>query len=477
LVSNLIQIYSGLSPISPLLAKLVLGLLIGLLVFLIAALVYYAALFLRPRRRYRQLVSKAPANKVEAAEETLKAVRHQVEQIQDEVARQALFSRAHEIEEIRSQGALRIVVFGTGSAGKTSLINAIIGRIVGEVGAPMGTTIAEKNYSLHLRGLEREIQIVDTPGILEAGVAGTEREQLARRLATEANLLLFVVDNDLRKSEYEPLRALAEIGKRSILVFNKIDLYTEANRQAILARLQEHVQPFIAPDDVVPVAACPGSIVLENGDRIQLEPDILPLLHRIAVILRSEGEELVADNILLQSQRLGEETRQLLDAQRCQQAEKIVERFQWIGAGVVSLTPLPVMDLLATAAVNAQMVVEIGHVYDCEINLDRGKELAISLAKTLVSLGVVRGAVELLSLALQTNVSTFVIGRAIQGATAAYLTRIAGKSFIEYFRCDQDWGDGGMTEIIQKQFQLNRREEFIKVFVQDAIARLRGMEK
>jgi hypothetical protein len=64
------------------------------------------------------------------------------------------------------------------------------------------------------------------------------------------------------------------------------------------------------------------------------------------------------------------------------------------------------------------------------------------------------------------------VGKAIQGVTAAYLTRIAGKSFIEYFRNDQDWGDGGITEVVQRQFQLNRRDEFIKAFVQEAIARV-----
>jgi uncharacterized protein (DUF697 family) len=69
----------------------------------------------------------------------------------------------------------------------------------------------------------------------------------------------------------------------------------------------------------------------------------------------------------------------MIDAQRRRQAEKVVERFQWIGAGVVSVTPLPVVDLLATAAVNAQMVVEIGRIYGCELNL--GRELALSLAK------------------------------------------------------------------------------------------------
>ena len=162
----------------------------------------------------------------------------------------------------------------------------------------------------------------------------------------------------------------------------------------------------------------------------------------------------------------------MIDSQRRRQADKIVERYQWIGAGVVSVTPLPMVDLLATAAVNAQMVVEIGRLYGCDLNMERGKELALSLGKTIAGLGIVKGAIELLSTALQLNVATFIVGRAIQGVTAAYLTRIAGKSFIEYFRHDQDWGDGGMTEVVQQQFQINRRDEFIKVFVQEAIAKV-----
>jgi hypothetical protein len=365
-----------------------------------------------------------------------------------------------------------VVVFGTGSAGKTSLVNALIGRMVGKVGAPMGTTEAGETYSLKLKGLNRQILITDTPGILEAGVAGTEREQLARQLATEADLLLFVVDNDLRQSEYEPLRGLAEIGKRSLLVLNKTDLYSEDDQETILARLRQRVRGFIATMDVVAIAANPQPAQLENGESFQPDPDVMPLIRRLAAVLRAEGEDLVADNILLQSQRLGEEARRLIDSQRRRQAEKVVERFQWIGAGVIAVTPLPVVDLLATAAVNAQMVVEIGRIYGCELNMERGRELALSLGKTLASLGIVKGAIELLSTALQLNVATYLVGKAIQGVTAAYLTRIAGKSFIEYFRHDQDWGDGGITEVVQRQFQLNRKDEFVKAFVQQAIARV-----
>lgn len=445
--------------------------LLGLLIF---AFIYYMGLFGRPRKssRRRRLEPKVPEEKTEAAEETLKAIRQQVSQIQDEVARQALLSRSREIEAILARGELQVVVFGTGSAGKTSLVNALIGRMVGKVGAPMGTTEVGETYSLKLKGLERQILITDTPGILEAGVVGTEREQMARQLATEADLLLFVVDSDLRQSEYEPLRRLAEIGKRSLLILNKNDLYTEDDKETILARLRQRVRGFIAAMDVVAISANPQPVRLENGEIFQPEPDIMPLIRRLAAVLRAEGEDLVADNILLQSQRLGEEARHLIDRQRRRQAEKVVERFQWIGAGAIAVTPLPGLDLLAAAAVNAQMVVEIGKIYGCELNIDRGRELALSLAKTLVSLGIVQGALQLLTRVLQLNVATYLVGKAIQGVTAAYLTRIAGKSFIEYFRHDQDWGDGGITEVVQRQFQLNRRDEFIRAFIQQAIARV-----
>ncbi len=474
LIYSISSLYTQISWTSPLLANILLGLVIVLLGLLIFAFIYYFGLFGRSKRKSRQRrrTPRVPEEKTEAAEETLKAVQKQVTQIQDEVARQELIARSREIASILSRGEIQVVVFGTGSAGKTSLVNALMGRMVGKVGAPMGTTGEGETYSLKLKGLERQILITDTPGILEAGVVGTQREQLARELATEANLLLFVVDNDLRQSEYEPLRRLAEIGKRSILVFNKTDLYSEDDKETILARLRQRVKGFISVMDVVAIAANPQAVRLENGEIFQPETDVMPLIRRLAAVLRSEGEDLVADNILLQSQRLGEEARRLIDNQRRRQAEKVVERFQWISAGVIAVTPLPGLDLLAAAAVNAQMVVEIGKIYGCELNMERGKELALSLGKTMISLGIVRGAIELLSTALRLNVATIVIGKAIQGVTGAYLTRIAGKSFIEYFRNDQDWGDGGITEVVQRQFQLNRKDEFIKAFVQEAIARV-----
>ncbi len=477
LVSALSRLYSEIAWTSPLLANFLVFVLIMLLICFIGIFVYYFGIIpnktpnTKKGKRRRNLPS-LPAHKNEIASETIKAVKRQVAQIQDEVTQKALLAKSKQLEADFTGGKLKVAVFGTGSAGKTSLVNALIGEMVGEIQASIGTTTEGVTYTLKLPTANREILITDTPGILEMGAPGEIREQLARELATEADLLLFVCDNDLRASEFKPLEALASIGKRSLLIFNKIDLYSEQEQEIILTNLQERVKNFMVGVDVIKACANPQPVQFSADEIIQPDVDITGVIKRLAAICRAEGDDLLADNILLQSQRLGEEARKFIAQQRSKEADKIISRYQWIGAGVVACTPVPVVDMLAAAAVNAQMVVEIGQVYGCEINSDRGRDLAVSLGKTLVSLGVVKGAVELVARALQLTLATYVVGKVIQGVSAAYLTRIAGKSFVEYFSHDQDWGDGGITEVVQRQFKLSRKDEFIKAFVQDAISKV-----
>jgi uncharacterized protein len=158
-----------------------------------------------------------------------------------------------------------------------------------------------------------------------------------------------------------------------------------------------------------------------------------------------------------------------------------VTKYQWMSAGAIAINPLPVVDLIATAAINSQMIIDIGKVYGCQIDKSNAKELALSLGKTVGGLGILRGSIELLSNALKLTIATYVVGKAIQGVTGAYLTRIAGLSFIEYFRSNQDWGDGGINEVVQEQFKLAQKDDFVKGFLQEAMTRvvipLRSKEK
>jgi hypothetical protein len=470
LVDFVLRAQAAIALFSPLLAQIF---LIGVALLTIAAIgaaVYYVRPFLRPKRRSRPVL---PQEKTEATTVALSGVEQQIAQIQDEVAQTALRERLQTLTENWQQRDIRIVLFGVGSVGKTSIVNGLLGDLVGQVDAPMGTTTTAATYPLRLPGIDPVVWLTDTPGLLEASAAGPGRESQVRHLATEADLLLFVIDDDLRQSEYDLARSLLDMGKRLIIVLNKADLYPDEDFQAILAKVRSRFQPNLAPTDVVDVAANPQPIRLATGEIATMEPDLWPLEKRITEVLRAEGADLLADSILLRSQRLGEEARRLVQEQRRQAANAVIERYQWINAAVVAATPLPGIDLLATAAINAQMVVELGRVYQFDLSIEEGKELAYTLARTLTGLGIVKGVMNLLAIGMQTTIPTAIASRGVQGISAAYLTRIAGKSFMDYFTQNQDWGDGGIGEVVQKQFQLNRREQFVREFIQDAIAHLR----
>ena len=57
---------------------------------------------------------------------------------------------------------------------------------------------------------------------------------------------------------------------------------------------------MIAPEDVIPASASPQSVPMPGGRPLQPPPEIDALLGRIATVLRQDGEELIADNLLLQ---------------------------------------------------------------------------------------------------------------------------------------------------------------------------------
>jgi uncharacterized protein len=493
LVNSIYSLYVAIQ--IPWLANVVLGGIVALILGSIGLLLYYGSAFSKRQPNKPKVKPVIPKDAKDAAELNLAAAQQQVVQIQDEVARQALLAESQQIAENLEHGAIRVIVFGTGSVGKTSLIAAMAGQVsgkfgvtetmademAGKVGAAMGTTDRPVEYPVDLRGLDRQILLVDTPGILEAGLAGTERGRIALEEAAAAAMVVFVVDNDLRQSELEPLQAIAAVGKQSLLVLNKADLFPEADREMILNQLRSRVAGVIAPENVVAVTAAPRPLTIGEGKLHQPAANINPFLDRFAQILFTSGEALVAANILQRSQQLSSAAKLLIETERRKQAQQIVTKYQWMSAGAIAINPLPVVDLIATAAINSQMIIDIGKVYGCQLDKSNAKELALSLGKTVGGLGILRGSIELLSNALKLTIATYVVGKAIQGVTGAYLTRIAGLSFIEYFRRNQDWGDGGIGEVVQEQFKLAQKDDFVKGFLQEAMTRvvmpLRSKEK
>ena len=419
----------------------------------------------------------APDDVVKAAEVQAKEAESVIAQVKDEFARSNLQTELAVLRSDRIDRKFHVVVFGTGSAGKTSLINALLGEHVAPTNPVMGTTRHGETHSQTIEGVDGVVILTDTPGLSEIGSGGAEREREARDLATRADLLIFVVDHDLIRSEYDPLVALARQGKRSIVVLNKTDRFLDVDRDAILDKLRERLRGVVPPKDVIAAAASPRAMPLQvrnaDGSHTTIlesqEPEIDALEDRIAAVLAREGDSLRAGNLLLRAHLIGRKAQDHLARERDTRAQAVVDRFQWITAATVFTNPIPALDLMATGAVQYQMISEIAGVYGVELSSAHVKMVGGQMIQMLLKLGMVEAATSLIAGLFKSSLVGYAAGGAVQCVSMAYLTHISGLTFREYFSRGQNWGDGGMQAALVRQFDLNSRADFLQEFAKQAI--------
>lgn len=475
-LSSLSELHARLTEISPTLAN---GVLIALIAVLAAILLVGLRFLWVAARAGRPSVTAAGIAKdpTEVAGQSVAAAQKQIELVSDEIAKRALSEQLDALSDDLTSQRYTIVVFGTGSAGKTSVINALLGESVGDTDPRVGTTRHGAEHTYTLDGFEDgQLRLVDTPGLSEMGAGGRMREQRARELAAAADLLLFVVDQDLRDIEFNPLASLARLGKRSILIFNKRDLYTPEDLSAVARCLRERVSEFIEARDVVVCAADPAPVKVKDaagGESVEKPAiDTGALAECIAAILRQEGKALLAGNVLLRAKRISEEARDIIHQTRVKQAQRIVTRFQWTTAAVMFVNPVPGLGALAAAAINYQMVSEIAKLFGAPITIDAAKRMASELGQVMLKMGVVNVTTDILGKALKASVVGYVAGGALEAVAGAYLTKLSGGAFTDYFAHDQDWGEGGMQGAIEKRFGLEGRGEFVAAFIKEATERV-----
>jgi hypothetical protein len=288
------------------------------------------------------------------------------------------------------------------------------------------------------------------------------------------------VDQDLRDIEFRPLAALARLGKRSILVFNKKDLYSEQEFAEISSRLKDRAAALGPDVRVVACAAEPAPVAVRVAGEDRLKewarhrpaPDVTQVADALAWALRQEGRNLLARNVLLRAASVSDRAKDLIHQARRDEAQRIVTRFQWITAGVMFVNPVPGLGALAAAAINYQMVMEIAKVFGVPLSVDSAKRLAGELAQVLLKMGVVNVATEILGKALKASVVGYLAGGAVEAVAGGYLSRLSGEAFVDYFAHDQNWGDGGMQGAIERRFQLIGRREFVADFIKEASARV-----
>ena len=158
-----------------------------------------------------------------------------------------------------------IAVLGAPNAGKSTLVNALVGQKVAAVSAKAQTTRAR------LLGIaiadDTQMILADTPGIF-APKRRLDRAMVAAAWegASEANAILLVVDAvKLRRHELTPIvEALKGRKERKLLALNKVD----ASAKEPLLKLAEELVGAAGFDEVFFISALTGDGVAELKARL-----------------------------------------------------------------------------------------------------------------------------------------------------------------------------------------------------------------
>jgi GTPase len=357
---------------------------------------------------------------------------------------------------------IEIAVFGEVSAGKSSLLNALLGEKAFEVGARNGVTTmrGKKEWDVikHSSGSDGRVILVDTPGINE--VDGSERTEVAETTIKDSDMVLFVVKGDMNDTEYEAIKMLHSFNKPILVAFNKADVFSSKQRAEVLSALHEKLDGIVLPENIVLTSGDPNEreVIIEKPDgseeTVMKKP--APLLDdlklRILEILEKDGKEMVAINAGLYASGISDKIATKKVQYRKKFADNLINKFSFYKGLAVALNPFPIADMVGGVVVDGVMVIQIGKVYGEEMGLIPSQDLAGKIAYSQLSLWGIEGITHLIAGTAETatlGVGNIVLG-VPQGMIASWGTKIIGEACHYYFANNKSWGEKGVKTVVSE---------------------------
>ncbi len=359
----------------------------------------------------------------------------------------------------------------------------------------LATQLERQNLSVGVMGRKAAgktalMQVISQQGIPQysQGLTLVEIPEGQQNLLTHSDLVIFLTNGDVTDPEYQSISQLLLQSQRVVLVWNKQDQTSEEEQPVILQRLRETMQGLLQPEDVMAIAASPSPVKVRQHqadgsvqERMEpQQPEVLPLTQRLSQILQQEQQSLVWATTYRQAKALQAEVKTGLNQVRRERALPIIEQYQWVAAATAFANPVPVLDVLATAAINAQLVIDLGGIYQQKFSLEQAQEVAKTIGSQMLKLGFVELTTQTLTSILKSNTVTFVAGGVVQGVSAAYLTRIAGLSLVEYFQSLEVSPENpqfslnlnDLNQTLKTVFQQNQQLSLLQSFVKQVLNRL-----
>jgi len=140
------------------------------------------------------------------------------------------------LQERKAAGKIYVALFGNVSTGKSSIIKAVLPDAELEINVRGGSTQEIKEYTWKSSSGD-QLVLIDLPGRNEADGS---LDNMAQDEAIRAQLVIYVTDSDLSRSQFEDIKQLQSYGKPMIVALNKSDRFSDEEKELISTRFVEH---------------------------------------------------------------------------------------------------------------------------------------------------------------------------------------------------------------------------------------------
>ena len=172
-----------------------------------------------------------------------------------------------------------VAVVGRANAGKSTLVNVLVGEKVAIV-SPKPQTTRDRIMGI-LNTNDYQIAFIDTPGIYKAdNLLNSVMQKTAQDSANDVDLILFIMDahDGISDADRKLLKKYSSMDVPTLLVLTKTDIMTES---LLISELKELSEENI---EIIPVSARKGRNVKE--------------LLKVIVDKLPEGERIFSENIV-----------------------------------------------------------------------------------------------------------------------------------------------------------------------------------
>lgn len=185
-----------------------------------------------------------------------------------------------------------IAIYGKRNAGKSSLLNAIIGQDVSLVSSVKGTTTDPVSKAMELIPLG-PVVFIDTAGLDDVGELGELRVKRSLKILERTDFAIYVMDiNDIDEEAYkESIRNFKKYNIPYIHIINKIDTVSEERLEEVRNKFNEAI--FVSASKEENILFLKDELIkrIEEGEKeIPIVGDLIPYNSKVIMVVPIDSE-------------------------------------------------------------------------------------------------------------------------------------------------------------------------------------------